>query len=90
MQPQLQEDGERKRKDELGTTAVKALLKMGPPGGGEPRVPAEAGGVCRVARLSPPALRSGLHWLRGSCDDPLEERTDGGWLLCWSRARLLC
>ena len=34
-------------------------------------VPAGAGGVCGVVRLSPPVLRSRLHWLRGSGDDPV-------------------
>ena len=47
------------------------LLMMGPPGGGELRIPAQARGVCGVARLSPPALRSGLRWLRGSGDHPI-------------------
>ena len=37
---------------------------------GAPRVPAGAGGVCVVVRLSPTALRIGLRWLRGSGDDP--------------------
>ena len=50
---------------------------MGPPGGGGRalRVPAEAGDVYGVVRLSPPVfsprLRSGLRWLRGSGDDPV-------------------
>ena len=35
------------------------------------RVPAEAGGVCDVVRLSPAVLRSELRWLRASYDDPV-------------------
>ena len=67
------------------------LLMTGPPqaggrGRGPLRVPAEAGGVYGVARLSPPpqparllnqpacipaGLRSGLHWMKRSGDDPV-------------------
>ena len=43
----------------------------GPPRRGGLHIPAEAGGVCVVVRLSPPVLRSGLRWLIGYGDDPV-------------------
>ena len=38
----------------------------GPPRRGAPLVPAGAGGMCVVLRLSPPVIRIGLHRPRGS------------------------
>ena len=55
-----------------------AIPDHGPPRRGALRVPAEPGDVCVVVRLSPPVLRSGLRWLRGSGDDPVGCGNDGG------------
>ena len=54
----------------------------GPPGRGALRLPADAGGVCGVVRLSAPALRSELHGREDLVMTLLGEGDDGGWLLC--------
>ena len=56
---------------------------MGPQGGGRCVSPLRRVVSVLVVRLSPPVLRSGLRWLRGSGDDLLGVGNDGGWLLSW-------
>ena len=69
-----------------GLFQLMVLPKSSAPARGPLRVPAEAGGVYGVVRLSPPpqparllnqpactpaGLRSGLHWMKRSGDDPV-------------------